>query len=150
MRIESKFSEEEIKRRINSNIKEVPSGPLAGGGTLFGKVQMIGYISGNTFWIQKMGRHKGYGPQQYFSGKIYTEEGHTIIEGELRYTKRVYIVYLLIYFVAIFAILKTKKYIIGVWLFFVTLGIPFNMAKFSSDDSETMLFIHQIAQAEEF
>lgn len=148
MRIESRFSEAELKRRILTHMTVVRN--PTGGGNLFSTEQMIGNISGNTFWVQKVCKHRKSSIQRHFAGKILMEDGHAVIEGKLRYPKRNKPIGWLLFLLCIYFIIRSRNIFVICWsLIWTLLAVPLSLMKYATEESDTLLFVHQVAQADE-
>ena len=148
MRMESRFSEEELKRRILAHITVARS--PRGGGSFLSKEQMIGNVSGNTFWVQKICKHRKISGQRHFAGKILTEDGHTVIEGRLRFSKKISLIGGLLLLLCFYFIIRSRNIFLICWYLFWTLfAVPLSLMKYATEESDTLLFVHQVAQADE-
>lgn len=148
MRIESRFSEEELKRRILAHVTVAQS--PRGGGNLFSKEQMIGNVSGNTFWVQKICKHRKISSQRHFAGKILTEDGYTVIEGRLRFSEKTSPIGWLLLLLCLYFIIRSRNIFLICWyLIWTLLAVPLSLMKYAVEESDTLLFVHQVAQADE-
>lgn len=150
MRIVSKFSEEEVKRRILSRIKVTNSRkPQA---RWWDREEMIGEIrADNTFWIQKIKPHAGKrSGRRYFAGKITTDGEQTVIEGRFRYGTAVgWVLCLLVIGGALLCAYCKKQPFLALWAVMALAGLPMGLLTYASEESEVLLFLHQAAEAEE-
>lgn len=150
MRIVSKFSEEEVKRRIISRIKVTDSRKPQS--RWWDREEMIGEIrADNTFWIQKIEPHVGKrSGRRYFAGKITTDGEQTVIEGKFQHgTAGEWVLCLLVIGGAFLYAYCKKRPIVALWAVMGLVGLPMGLLTYASEESEVLLFLHQVAEAEE-
>lgn len=150
MRIVSKFSEEEVRRRIVSRIRTVDSRKPRS--RWWDREELIGEVrADNSFWLQKVKPHVGDRPgRRYFAGKITTDGAQTVIEGGFRFGTTAGWVLCLLFITGVLLCAYCKKRpVLALWAALGVAGLPMSLLTYASEESEVLLFLHQAAEAEE-